>query len=265
MMRTRNAMQQKEVLFRRHCLEVGSGIRPGRRHRRDREDAREVSQPALKPLSNHEHMVTDISEEKYRVLVINSSQDMAKEMTFQLSVEIPGCSLMYAPTLQLASCILKKREVDLIVSDPILPDGNVTSLNETLLSMETPPDLMVVGGLSMKGASELNASGYRFGGVRHKALKRSNTTLVSAIEKSSVPEDDSMRLAQAIKGLGADIRNDLNNPLQEIVAMLFVARANTEPSPGADLALTAIEKAAQNMAGIVRGLEDKIRSTVIES
>ena len=64
-----------------------------------------------------------------------------------------------------------------------------------------------------------------------------------------------------MKNLGADIRNDLNNPLQEIVAMVFVAKASGQ-SETADKALEAISNAAQNMAVVVSTLEDKIRGIV---
>ncbi|MCB0335932.1 MAG: hypothetical protein KDD62_06485, partial [Bdellovibrionales bacterium] len=32
------------------------------------------------------------------VLVINADHDMAKELTLQLSIQIPGCSILFAPT-----------------------------------------------------------------------------------------------------------------------------------------------------------------------
>ena len=69
------------------------------------------------------------------------------------------------------------------------------------------------------------------------------------------------KVDESIKNLGADIRNDLNNPLQEIVAMVFVAKA-TEESATTNNALEAIDKAAQNLASVVKGLEDKIRGLV---
>jgi len=65
-----------------------------------------------------------------------------------------------------------------------------------------------------------------------------------------------------ISSLGADIRNDLNNPLQEIVAMAFVATSSDGLSPIAEEALSAIQRAATNMSSVVNSLEDKIRSVV---
>jgi signal transduction histidine kinase len=58
------------------------------------------------------------------------------------------------------------------------------------------------------------------------------------------------------------LRNDLNNPLQEIVAMAFVATSSEGLSPVAEEALSAIQRAATNMATVVNSLEDKIRSVV---
>ncbi len=44
--------------------------------------------------------------------------------------------------------------------------------------------------------------------------------------------------------------------------MVFVARAQAEREPAVDLALNAIEKAAANMTGVVRAIEDKIFKVV---
>jgi hypothetical protein len=46
--------------------------------------------------------------------------------------------------------------------------------------------------------------------------------------------------------------------------MAFVAHASQGLSPTAEQALTAIQKAAANMASVVNNLEDKIRSVVTE-
>jgi hypothetical protein len=64
--------------------------------------------------------------------------------------------------------------------------------------------------------------------------------------------------------LGADLRNDLNNPLQEIVAMVFVAQStqNADMNPSTRTALDAIDLAAKNMAQVVNELEEKIRLAV---
>jgi signal transduction histidine kinase len=69
-------------------------------------------------------------------------------------------------------------------------------------------------------------------------------------------------ITQTISNLGADIRNDLNNPLQEIVALAFVAHSSQGLSPSAEQALSAIQAAASNMATVVNKLEDKIRGAV---
>ena len=64
----------------------------------------------------------------YSVLVINSSQEMAREITKELTLGIPGCSIMYAPTIELARWIIKRRAIDLVVSCPVLPDGSIIKL-----------------------------------------------------------------------------------------------------------------------------------------
>jgi signal transduction histidine kinase len=69
-------------------------------------------------------------------------------------------------------------------------------------------------------------------------------------------------LTRTISELGADLRNDLNNPLQEIVAMAFVAHASAGLSPVAEQALSAIQRAAGSMEAVVKNIEDKIRGVV---
>ncbi len=192
-------------------------------------------------------------DEDYTVLVINSSQEMAKEITLQLTLSIPGCSIMFAPTIEVAKWILKRRRVSLVISSPLLPDGSIERLKGTLEKMENPADLVVVGTLNSRSAEILTDSVYKCRGLRRIPA----ATPISEPQIVRRP-----RLQQSIKTLGADIRNDLNNPLQEIVAMVFVARAGKEKSQTSDCALDAIEKAAKNMSKVVNALEDKIRGAV---
>lgn len=188
------------------------------------------------------------------VLVINASHEMAKEITLQLTLQMPGCSITYAPTVALAQLILKRKKIDLIVSSHILPDGPVTRLKETIFELTPPPDMVVVGQINVRSAENLSQLGYEHATIRkirpaQNKLKPADTI----IHRKKIDE--------SVKSLGADIRNDLNNPLQEIVAMVFVAKAGGQ-SNAAEQALEAIEKAATNMAQVVRGLEEKIRGVV---
>lgn len=185
------------------------------------------------------------------VLVINSSQEMAKEITLQLSLSIPGCSIIYAPSIQLASLIIKRRTIDLVVSSPLLPDGPVTNLNSILGSLESPPDLIVVGDSKSRYQDLLKNSNYNY--ITQRKVKANSS--------SQELKNSSNNIDQAVKSLGADIRNDLNNPLQEIVAMVFIAR-NGKATCNTKQALDAIDNAAKNMATIVNSLEDKIRIRV---
>lgn len=187
------------------------------------------------------------------VLVINSSHEMAKEITLQLTLKLPGCSIQYAPTLELARWMLGRKKIDLIVSSAILPDGSVAKLKGALSGLESPPDLVVVGNLNIGSAEIISSIGYEYSRVKKLNSKPSLPVSIPVIHKRRV--DDSL------KCLGADIRNDLNNPLQEIVAMVFVAKASGESSTTVS-ALEAIDKAAQNLAGIVKGLEEKIREAL---
>lgn len=193
-------------------------------------------------------------EEEFTVLVINASQDMAKEITLQLTLKIPGCSIMYAPSIELAKWILKRRKIQLVVSSSILPDGSIMALKSALEAMKSPPHLVVVGDMKVRSAEAFEHSGYEFTAVRHLG----SSGAVKPQEKSrQIP-----LLNQRIRSLGADIRNDLNNPLQEIVAMVFIAQKGSESSGATSMALEAIDHAAKNMARVVNDLENKIREVV---
>ena len=176
----------------------------------------------------------------FKVLVINASHEMAKEITSQLAINIPGCSIIYAPTIEIAKWILKRRNIDLLVSSTILPDGNISKLEPTLDSITNPPNLVVVG--KLKQQNIINNSNYKISNLKKIEEEKKNKT--------------------QIKLLGEDIRNDLNNPLQEIVAMVFVAKASEKSNMDIDEALNAIEKAAKNMSKVVNTLEDKIDTVV---
>lgn len=199
-----------------------------------------VSEPA--PLTHSEGAT---------VLVINASQDMAQEITIELSRTLPGSSILFAPTLHLALWIIKRRSVDVILSSATLPDGPLSKLHEALKMMAPPPELLILSDLTTTRSEISSHPGYRFVELRRVGSQPS--------AKATPPGHT------AIATLGADIRNDLNNPLQEIVAMAFVAHASQGLSPVAEQALSAIQKAAANMATVVNTLEDKIRSAVPET
>lgn len=183
------------------------------------------------------------------VLVINASQDMAQEITFELSKTLPGCSILFAPTLSLALWMLKRRSIDIILSSSILPDGPLSKLHESLELLSPPPELVILSDLSTTRSDLGSHPGYRFVELRRVPAN-----------KPYSPE--APPASPHLSALGADLRNDLNNPLQEIVAMAFVATASQGLSPVAEEALSAIQRAANNMASVVNSLEDKIRSVV---
>ena len=182
------------------------------------------------------------------VLVINASQNMAQEITIELSRTLPGCSILFAPTLHLALWILKRRSIDIILSSATLPDGPLSKLHQTLELMSPPPELVILSDLTTSRSEMGSHPGYRFVELRRV--------------QSRQPYAPTQEPRGAIASLGADIRNDLNNPLQEIVAMAFVAHASQGLSSTAEQALAAIQRAAANMASVVNTLEDKIRSAV---
>jgi hypothetical protein len=235
------------------CADDVRVIRPA-----DREMRRIVYSDPLLGDSSHpssEAKSTSVSElpigfapDGSTVLVINASQDMAQEITIELSRTLPGCSILFAPTLHLALWILKRRSIDIILSSATLPDGPLSKLHQTLELMSPPPELVILSDLTMSRSEMGSHPGYRFVELRRVQSRQSYAP--------------SSQNQGAIASLGADIRNDLNNPLQEIVAMAFVAHASQGLSCTAEQALAAIQRAAANMATVVNTLEEKIRSAV---
>lgn len=209
--------------------------------------------------------------EPVSVLVVNSSRSMAKEITHQLSLAIPGASLVYAPSIEIARWVLGKRKFDLVVSDSVLADGGVSKLSEVLHELTPRPDLVVVGASSASIAKAFEEIEYRCS----KTKSISSDVFAPVIIRppvSAVSRGTSSARAPGgtskISSLGAEIRNDLNNPLQEIVAMVFIAQngaagASGEISPATAQALEAIERAAKSMSGVVNQLEDRIRGAVV--
>jgi hypothetical protein len=184
------------------------------------------------------------------VLVINASQSMAHEITLELSRTLPGSTILFAPTLSLALWILKRRRINLILSSAILPDGALATLHQFIELMSPPPELVVISDLHSSRAELGSHPGYRFVELRRVSTRQG---------------EESQVIQSRISELGANLRNDLNNPLQEIVAMAFVAHTSQGLSPMAEEALSAIQRAAGNMADVVNRLEDKIRVVVSQS
>jgi hypothetical protein len=205
-------------------------------------------QPQLKPLVPARPPV--VAPEGCTVLVINASQSMAHEITLELSRTIPGSTILFAPTLSLALWILKRRQINLILSSAILPDGALGTLHQFIELMSPPPELVVISDLHSSRAELGSHPGYRFVELRRVSTRQGEEKQV---------------MQTRISELGAHIRNDLNNPLQEIVAMAFVAHTSQGLSPMAEEALSAIQRAAGNMADVVNRLEDKIRVVVSQS
>lgn len=192
-----------------------------------------------------------ILEGECHVLVINASRDMAAGIRNELMTSLPGCEITFAPSIELARWILRKGNVDLVVTSPILPDGNVVKLRDTLEAMPAPPPVVIIGDMTIQAAEELGASTYTFSSVRFLGRKEA-------------PPRKRNSLNERISSLGADLRDKLNNPLQEIVAMVFVAQAGGESSRVTDSALSAIDRAAKSLAQVVNGLEDTIKEAVTE-
>jgi len=218
---------------------------------------RETVELRVEPATELEEYPSKYTEaQDLSVLVINSSQNMAKEITLQLALKLRGCSIMYAPSIEIAKWILLKRDIQLVVSSPLLPDGGISKLNDVLARLESPPDVVIVGDIDSQSKNLFGNSRYEFSCLRRIG---NNNTQESGFEEEA---QGNQQLDKTVSVLGADIRNDLNNPLQEIVAMVFVAQAAGEESESTKQALSAIDNAARNMSTYVNTLEDKIREAV---
>jgi signal transduction histidine kinase len=147
--------------------------------------------------------------------------------------------------------MLKRRSIDIILSSAILPDGPLSKLHESLQLLSPPPELVILSDLTTTRSDLGSHPGYRFVELRRVPSQQP----YSQTNGNQQPQHQ-------ISSLGANLRNDLNNPLQEIVAMAFVATSSEGLSPVAEEALSAIQRAATNMATVVNSLEDKIRSVV---
>jgi hypothetical protein len=134
-----------------------------------------------------------VSNASATVLVINASQETAQEITLELSRTLPGCSILFAPTLQLALWILKRRSIDIILSSALLPDGPLSRLHESLEAMSPPPELVILSDLTTTRAELGSHPGYRFVELRRmqpaasnaKRPAGSNITQISALGADS--------------------------------------------------------------------------------
>lgn len=239
---------EQGAIVRDITTEPDSGVRIIRRSKRETENP--IPAPAQQAHPVIAAPTSPVKTAACTVLVIDASQKMAHEITHELSRTLPGSTILFAPTLQIALWILKRRSIDLILTNSVLPDGPLVKLHEFLEQMSPPPELVVLSEL-LSSRSELESHpGYRFVELRRLSAR------------NAVEDQGSSVLTETISALGADLRNDLNNPLQEIVAMAFVAHSSQGLSPSAEQALSAIQRAATNMATVVNKLEDKIRGAV---
>ncbi|MCI5066356.1 hypothetical protein MRY87_11590 [bacterium] len=220
------------------------------------------------------------AEQEQQVLVINGSGEMAGAITRQLRAALPNASIMYAPTIELAGWILRTRQIDLIISSDLLPDGGTHKLHRVIEQLRTPPDLLIVGRSVRRSVQELRKVGYQMVSrttllppSKREEPPRSSRSLLPRAETVQPPAQPPRReeklpepssFSSRVSSLGADLRNDLNNPLQEIVTMAFVARQSQAQQELSHDALQAIERAAKQLAGTVSGLEDRIRAAVAE-
>jgi hypothetical protein len=200
-----------------------------------------------------------------RVLLLNGSKEEAYGVMPWLEQHIPNCKLSLVPSIELAMWLLDRQPFELIVSSQLLPDGSFERMMHKLKKLKPPPALIVIG--TEKHRYEvMKSDAYRLASltpVDTARGERGGTTMQEVVTTAR-----EYHLKKRISHLGADLRNDLNNPLQEIVAMAFVASAFLGSNEGqvvseeTDKAIRAINQAAQGMAQVVNSLEQKIRLTL---
>ncbi len=204
----------------------------------------------------NKNAVSESAGTELTVLVVNASSAMAKEMSVLLTDAIPGCSITFAPSIELASWILSRKKIGLVISSPILPDGGISRLQFQLSKMSEPPDLVVVGDNRMSKQELTFGSRYRV------AAKRVAAAGGLEVQTPKIIRRDASQSDARIKTLGSDIRNDINNPLQEIVTMVFIAKASGALTESTASALSAIEGAAKSLSSVVQGIEERITDVV---
>ncbi len=204
----------------------------------------------VEPNQNSQNVFSPSGKKNYSVLVLNANRQMANEITTRLAERVEDCSIVYAPTLELAKLLLKKGTIDLVVSSPILPDGHITKLQPLLESLSNPPDVLIFADIEKKSIRLFESANYHFLSIR-QVNSQTNDLVI-----------DKTKEENPISLLSADIRDQLNNPLQEIVSLIFVARSASTSLSTAH-ALDAIESAAQNMATMVWGLEERLYENMV--
>ncbi len=177
-----------------------------------------------------------------KILIINNSSALAFHLKFELEHLLPGCEMVFTPTIEAAAIMLKSEDFSVVIAEASVNKKDLTFQLEQCVA---PPNLILVGS---EEAEIL--------GLAHSVIFE--LASVRAIKPLPHVEDP-------VQTVGNDLRNDLNNPLQAILASVYVAKHLDAASEEAALALDAISHAASQMASTVRGLESRIRRAVHRS
>jgi hypothetical protein len=156
------------------------------------------------------------------ILVIGADIKEADLIAHELKAYAPDCQIYYSPNLQLSASILSRKEIELVITNNLIAKDFSDQLEYLILRATSYPKLLVLDNL---GESE-NSSGLN---------------------------SDHDPIAE----LGSDLRDKLNNYLQQIVSFVFAAQNSSGRDSTA--ALSYIDKAARDMANTVSGIEDQIR------
>jgi hypothetical protein len=184
------------------------------------------------------------------VLVLNNDARIAEAVTVQLLRLDPQISIIYAPTLTSAKVFLKGCPVSLIITEETLPDGSAYLLRSTLEESGQEPQLIILSQAhNFSGLPFEAVSPYRF--ARVQLIGSTHSYNRGLTEASSNQCPTKTHISALKRQIRAELKDSVNNPLQEILAMVYVARNCSETNALLNEALKAIETAAEKIASEV--------------
>jgi hypothetical protein len=192
---------------------------------------------------------TSVSARSSKILVVNGDSVLASQVMVQLKQLGSSVIPLFVPSLKAAQLMLRRSSFDLIIGSAMLPDGPLTGLEQDLQKVKNPPPVIVVDTIEEAAEVPLDQE-YRFAKLRH--IKRSLYQHDIEISQSLLTHD--RYIDSVLHEVSTDLRDKLNNPLQEIVAMVYVARNAPSETALVHSALQAIERAAQEMNGAVHSV-----------
>ncbi len=164
-----------------------------------------------------------------RILLLEDDTPLRERFT-RILQDWPGGELVAAcATLDEGLAILKKQDVDLLLTDLGLPDGHGTEAIRMLRRQDPNADALVISVLT------------------------DDETVLEAIEAGAVgyllKDADSIELVEAIEEVRAG-----RSPISPSIARILVRRMNNAPAPGSDTGPALTPRETEILRGIAKGL-----------